>query len=1002
MIRGDLRMRGNRDSRSSRRVEDETRTATESSSGGPETTSPETLGSAKTIGRYMVLSRIGAGGMGQVYAAYDPKLDRRVALKLLHPSGTSIDRSRLAREAKALARLSHPNVVTVHEVDEQDGRLLIAMEYVQGTTLKEWIHRNPPNETREHLSTALDLLIQAGRGLQEAHSRGLVHRDFKPANVLVGADGRVRVADFGLARVVAGVAAEATRDDEESGTFASSSRDSGRALQQNVTETGHVAGTPAYMAPEQFDGAAADAKVDQFGYCVTAWEVLLGVRPFAKPEDSKGRFGPISRPEGIAVPGRVEEALRKGLAIRPTRRHADLGPLLGALQDAARALEGRVVQPRRRMIMTLMGGLILVGGSVLGGRGLYRARLEAGCVSEGNAIDEVWNDDARASVRQGLAAVGGTFAPTVAEKVTPWIDEHAESWREHATLACMNTKVHERWEPDWLEKAQWCLEDRRLEFEGLVAELADADATFAKEAVQAAAGLSPSVSCVDEGALAGLPELPGAAMRGEAREIRTLLARARTLHTVGEYEAGLEVVRQAETRARALGWIPLRARALALEALLLGKMEALSEAEGACIDAFALAVRSGSWRLAASAANRLAFNVGSMQARGAEGKLWATFASIAVQRGGDLGGLEQAVSLNVLGAIAVSEGRYGDAGSMFEQALRIRERALSGQHPDVVSLLANVAGAYEGQGRLQEAKSANLRVLRLHEATLGEAHPETARARVALARVLVQTGDYTDAKLHFSRAARDLEDALGPEHVGLDDVFEGLGAVYSYEGDTEGAIRLYRRLVEVRERVLRPNHPKVAMSLANLASALQRSGAVEDAQPQYERAVHILEEAVGTEHPSFGGVLGALANNYRLQGKFTEARPLLEQALGLREQTLSPEHPSLAYTLQSLGDVLTNLGEYERGIQHLERSVSIRSAPGLGLDLRGHSRFALAKALWDAPRKQGRDRERALATAAAAVADFEDAGEAFAENAAEVQAWLGERGVAGPVESARK
>jgi serine/threonine protein kinase len=159
----------------------------------------ERIEAASMIGRFTILDIVGAGGMGQVYAAYDPQLDRRVALKVLHTPDDEVARQRLVREAQALARLSHPNVVGVHEVGAHEGRVFVAMEFVEGETLKDWARSHAPGEP-DRMRRALELLLHAGRGLAAAHAAGLVHRDVKPGNILVGRDGRVRVADFGLAR----------------------------------------------------------------------------------------------------------------------------------------------------------------------------------------------------------------------------------------------------------------------------------------------------------------------------------------------------------------------------------------------------------------------------------------------------------------------------------------------------------------------------------------------------------------------------------------------------------------------------------------------------------------------------------------------------------------------------------------------------------------------------------------------------------------------------------
>ncbi|PCC75409.1 Protein kinase domain-containing protein [Nannocystis exedens] len=220
------------------------------------------------IGRYTLLDRLGRGGMGVVYAAYDPELDRRVAIKLLQRDDTA-RRRRLEREAQAMARLSHPNAVTLYEVGEHEGQSFLAMEFITGPDLTRWLRERGPAADRR---TVLDMFIQAGRGLAAAHRVNLVHRDFKPANVFVDDDGRVRVGDFGLARqrVMEGVDLDGHSGREAVDLPGNSGE---------LTTTGVIMGTPAYMAPEQFAGAETDARTDQFAFCVALWEALQGAGP---------------------------------------------------------------------------------------------------------------------------------------------------------------------------------------------------------------------------------------------------------------------------------------------------------------------------------------------------------------------------------------------------------------------------------------------------------------------------------------------------------------------------------------------------------------------------------------------------------------------------------------------------------------------------------------------------------------------------------------------------
>jgi serine/threonine protein kinase len=282
------------------------------------------------IGRYLVRREIGAGGMGVVYAAFDPHLDRTVAVKLLRGGGDEEGGRHLLREARAMAQLSHPNVVPVYDVGEHDGAVFITMEYVEGTAADRWLAEHP----RPHREV-LHIFFHAGLGLAAAHERGLVHRDFKPANVLVGLDRRVRVVDFGLARP--GLVAAATAEDLELEDVLLG------VDETNLTRTGLHAGTPAYMAPELLEHSCADPRADQFSFCVSLWEALYGERPFegrsvfALAENVlAGRIRPA--PPLSRVPAWLREILLRGLAADPERRFPSMKALLAAIAFTDRVI----------------------------------------------------------------------------------------------------------------------------------------------------------------------------------------------------------------------------------------------------------------------------------------------------------------------------------------------------------------------------------------------------------------------------------------------------------------------------------------------------------------------------------------------------------------------------------------------------------------------------------------------------------------------------------------
>ena len=272
-----------------------------------------------SMGRHVVLELVGSGGMGDVYRAFDTKLHRPVALKVLRRRcADPAANLRLVREAQAMARLSHANVVEVYDVGRIGSDVCLALEYVEGGTLNRWLRQNPS------IAEQLRVFLEAGRGLLAAHEAGIVHRDFKPSNVLIGNDGRARVMDFGVALT------------DEVAPTEPSFETAGHGLEESrITARGWVVGTPAYMAPEQHIDRALDARSDQYSFCVALFEALTGRRPFGgdslrelyvakRAGTPRGRIPGISR--------RLERAIRRGLSVLPGDRYDSMAPILKELE----------------------------------------------------------------------------------------------------------------------------------------------------------------------------------------------------------------------------------------------------------------------------------------------------------------------------------------------------------------------------------------------------------------------------------------------------------------------------------------------------------------------------------------------------------------------------------------------------------------------------------------------------------------------------------------------
>lgn len=423
------------------------------------------------VGRYFLLRPLGAGGMGVVYEAYDPELDRKVAIKILRvevDAGSPGDarvpalQARLQREARVMARLAHPNVVAVYDAGAFGDRTFVAMELVVGQTLTRWL-------AAERRSTAeiVRVFLAAGRGLAAAHSAGIIHRDFKPENVLLGDDGRVRVSDFGLAQPAL------------AGTHASPSLDG-------------VAGTPYYMAPEQLAGKIVDARADQFSFCVALVDALTGEHPTAaagaKMERRRGRHE--------RIPARLWPAIRAGLAPSPEDRHPSMAALLKALASGSR---GRW----RHSVVVASALSVLIAGATLT---LRPAASENPCRGVAGELASIWNGDRARAVGRALTGVGGNGKALAGDLVRS-LDGYARSWISMRTEVCEAGRIRGAQPTAVLAARAGCLDARARELEHLVDRLTGPDAALVHDAPAAVQALGPLGACADSERLVGAVEV---------------------------------------------------------------------------------------------------------------------------------------------------------------------------------------------------------------------------------------------------------------------------------------------------------------------------------------------------------------------------------------------------------------------------------------------------------------------------------------------------------------
>ncbi|MGQ0508938.1 MAG: protein kinase domain-containing protein [Myxococcaceae bacterium] len=692
-----------------------------------------------SIGRYVLLRRLGEGGMGVVYAAYDPELDRKVAIKLLRddildPARAEAHRGRLLREAQALARLSHPNVIVVHDVGTYGTQVFMAMEFVEGQTLGDWLR-----EKKRGWREIVDAFLLAGYGLGAAHAAGLVHRDFKPENVILGHDGRVRVMDFGLAR------STDPDDPTKSGPrqiFASTT-DLRRsdALGEPLTETGILLGTPGYMAPEQHHGGEVDGRTDQFSFCVALYEALYGERPFAgQTIDALGLAvgqGMINEPpEEHDVPKWVRTALVRGMSVAPGDRYPSMGALITALNVKPRV--------RRRRVFLVAG--IAAAFVALAYAGSQSARVRMCQKAEGDVL-ALLDAPSRTQLAAGFMATGAQGWEGSFTQFTQQLGKYLDELGHQRDTAC-EALTSPRTSPTLLAARMRCIDRAADEATALVKELGRADSVAVNRAVDAVYALPSPTACDDE----QTPTRSSAPETERAEPLFEKLATARVQQLLGHSSEALVLAQRTVSEAQAALHDTAKAEALLRVGATQAQLNLNDTAQTALYEALFAAEAARADAIAAEAWVSLAEVVGVRKGLEEQGLQVVRHAEAAILR---------------LGGAPVLEVRLGEAHARMllakglePQALARREAnadqaqtALGKDHPLVGEALNAVADSLERMHRSHEAIVVRQRALDTLAAARGELHPSLRDPLFAFGRELLATEQP-------GRAIRPLERAL--------------------------------------------------------------------------------------------------------------------------------------------------------------------------------------------------------------------------------------------------
>jgi tetratricopeptide (TPR) repeat protein len=769
------------------------------------------------MGRYELQSMIGAGGMGVVFAARDPELDRIVAVKVLHASISSSAQGalRLRREGQTMARLTHPNVIRVYDVGEAHGSLFVAMEYIAGDTLQRWLARQA--RTPDEIFATF---VLAGRGVAAAHAAGLVHRDFKPSNVLVGDDGRVLVTDFGLAR--------SAHDD---GDLLSSGGGTSGSILGTITAAGHQPGTPAFMAPEQHAGDTVDERADQFSFCVALWTALFDAPPYPgrTPEQLRASTarGVLTRPSAdvaARVPRRVRDAIERGLRPAPRDRHPSMNDLLAELAPPPRPA---------RAAWALAAVAVIAAGAIAATWAIRPAKAEP-CSGARREIAAVWGPAERSAVERAFAATGVAFAADAGARAFAYLDRWSDRWVQAHTEVCRATRVDRSQSERTMDLRIACLERQRAYLGTLVDYFGQADADVVVRSSELALGLPAQTACDDVASLAAAS--PAEVDDAELEPLERRLDEAELRLAAGKYDEGLPIAAEVLAAANQRHAVALAARA----GTTLGRLqmatgvyeEGLPTLFRAALDAqithqpdvevraWAVTLAIMAWRNKPEEEEARIYALGDAAIRRAPAPLWSRQAGFLHNHADYLDHTLRrpwqaiplwSLALGILRHHAPSDevaiastldslgGAFADVGSpdlgiaMQREALVMRERLFGPEHPVVAGSMHNLAARLADVGRADEAEALYVRALALKIRTLGEHHPRVSNTLIEYGELLITAGRFDEG---LAMARRDVELWAADQGAGSPEAADSrraLGDALFITGHPEDALAEYRR-----------------------------------------------------------------------------------------------------------------------------------------------------------------------------------------------------------------
>ncbi len=910
------------------------------------------------LGRYAVLGQLGAGAMGVVYAAYDGQLERKVAIKVVKlerrdqgSSGSGVPR--LLREAQALARLSHPNVVPIFDVGSEGDRMFLAMELVEGQTLREWLDRRP-RRWREIVT----VMIGAARGLAAAHAAQIVHRDFKPDNVLVDREQHARVTDFGLARGL--------QDELEP---ISNPIDSHDSLSRTLTRTGSVMGTPGYMAPEQHFGRPAEPRSDQYAFCVSMYEALYGMRPFTAAgleAVARQKWTNTIADPGSARPRGMPEALHaiilRGLDRDPDQRFATMEALIAALESLLR---------QRSRAPWIAAGVVVTVVGVAWAWSLRPAR----CPDARAQLDGVWDPQRSAEVEAAFASANTRASETMWPRVESRLDDYATQWASVHGELCKTAGMP-------LDAGMACLRARKGELAGVVDVLATGDRSTVHAALELLDSLRDPGPCAEPEATQSAALDPQLA--AQRAEVADLVAATRA-HVDGvQYAQAITLGEQALARAAELGDTALECEVDIQLGIAKARSGRYPEAERHYTASFWRAREHGHDELALEAATRMVFMLAAEVEDGPRASEWLRHAEAQLARTGAFDTRAHASLLQNAAQVHELLGDPSATEAALRQALEIRAHTDAEDARAVSTLRNNLGTMLSGRGRIEEALAMHTLARANRISRLGPIHPDVAMSDINIGQVLTKLGRYHEALEHLEAARTIVADTTGELSPTMATLRSIRGVAWLQLGRNELANLDFQAVLAFRVLRLGPAHPSVGTAWNLIGAGFDRIEDGETALPFFLRALAILESGGESDAAEAALTRMNVGVVYLRVGKTREAEPWIRRGYAQLQRLRGPDHPDLAQGAVSLARLELDLHRPERALELLDLARAIDRKLGMTVTERPVVKFQRARALWELDR----DRPAAHALAREARALVAADSEGVTAELRPIDAWL--------------